>query len=801
MTLFYLGLAWLLGIAGASLLTPPISVLAAMAIPCVGTLLMWPRDRIPRLAALCSLALLAGLTRATLIGPPRDPNHVMAFKDTGTPVTITGIVDSEPELRDTFQQLRIRAKSITIDAETSFQPREARGLLLARVARYPAHHYGERLSLTGQLVTPPVFENFDYRDYLARQDIYVVMNYPRVRVLSTDEGSPFWQTLYALRQHLSSIIEHLISEPYASLLKAILLGDRNGIPAPLYAQFRSTGTSHVIVISGSNIAVLCGFLLAATTRLAGRRIALYVSLLGIAAYVMLAGADAPVIRAAIMGGLYVIALRFGRRAEVRTSLIMAAVLMTMVNPAWFRDPGFQLSFSATAGLIWLAPLLENILTAWLSRVRGIAGLISGLLGDGLTVTFAAQLATLPVVVYHFGRISLVSLFTNILIVPVQPLIMLSGALALLFGTIWLPVGQVIGWFVWLPLAWMVMCVESTAHISSRLEIGVRDALDVAGIALGAMLIVAILYLVLHNRSQSTLTNVSGTLKRLRTSTQMSLTTAVMLVLPALAANINLPDGRLHIAFLNVGQGDAIFITTPHGCQILVDGGPAPSVVLAALGQHMPFWDRTLDMVVNTHPESDHLAGLLGVLDRYQVKQVVIPPVETKSTLYATWQTALRQANVSTTLAKSGMRINTSDSVVIETLHPSTDGHYKRLNDHSLVLRITLGRISFLLTGDITSEVEQELLRRYPGLSAAVFKVPHHGSSTSSDAAFLRAVQPRIAVLSVAAENSLNLPAAEVLQRYQEIGIPVVRTDQAGTIELITDGERLWIRTQYSTPEL
>jgi competence protein ComEC len=295
-----------------------------------------------------------------------------------------------------------------------------------------------------------------------------------------------------------------------------------------------------------------------------------------------------------------------------------------------------------------------------------------------------------------------------------------------------------------------------------------------------------------------MTNVPGAFKRLRTSTQLSLTPAVMGVLLALLACLHLPDGRLHVRFLDVGQGDAIFITTPYGGQILVDGGPAPSAVLAALGQRMPFWDRTLDWVVNTHPESDHLGGLPAVLERYRVERVLTPSVEAESALYVAWRATLQRSGIHPVAGRSGMRIHTSDGVSFEILHPVENSRYRRLNDYSLVLRVTLGHVSFLLTGDITSEVERDLLSRHPALSTTVLKVPHHGSATSSSPAFLRAVQPRVAVLSVAADNALNLPADEVLQRYQEAGIPLVRTDQAGTIEFTTDGEQLWMSTERST---
>jgi competence protein ComEC len=265
---------------------------------------------------------------------------------------------------------------------------------------------------------------------------------------------------------------------------------------------------------------------------------------------------------------------------------------------------------------------------------------------------------------------------------------------------------------------------------------------------------------------------------------------VALVWLAVAA---LPDGRLHVAFLDVGQGDAIFITTPRGRQILIDGGPSATALLWGMGRHMPFWDRSLDLVVNTHPETDHLAGLPDVLKRYRVSQVVLPDVGNDTSLYAAWEAALAKEGAMLVPAQAGTRLALGDGVWIEVLHPGRVPAGDKLNDHSVVLRITLGRVSFLLPGDIEAEVERGLAANDSPLGATVLKAPHHGSNTSSSESFLRAVDPQAAVVSAGADNRFGHPAPEVLRRYAEQGIPVLRTDELGTIEFVTDGERLWVK--------
>jgi competence protein ComEC len=345
----------------------------------------------------------------------------------------------------------------------------------------------------------------------------------------------------------------------------------------------------------------------------------WVAIGGIALYTLLVGADAAVVRAAIMGGLFVLALYLGRQSEVRTSLIFAAIVMTAINPYVLWDVGFQLSFAATAGLIWLAPLLERTAERPLAALVG-AGHVRGgmrLLSAALLVTLAAQIATGPLIVYHFGRLSAISLLTNLLILPVQPMVMLAGGLATLVGMVWLPAGQFLGWLAWLPLAWTVWVVDWTAAAPfASVSLGHFSPWLLAAIYAG---LAAVVWWASRAQPEGEIESASqpvGGPRALRASTRMVFAAGAVIVALVWLAAAALPDGRLHVAFLDVGQGDAILITTPGGRQILIDGGPSATTTLWEMGQHMPFWDRSLDVVVNTHPEADHLTGLPEVLRRY-----------------------------------------------------------------------------------------------------------------------------------------------------------------------------------------
>jgi competence protein ComEC len=791
MTLFYLGLAWLAGIALARWLDPPLPVLGLLAIPALAAALLWRRERGPGLAALCALALLAGAARLLWATPHFGPDDLAYYNDQGQ-VRLTGVVADEPDVRDTYQNLRLRAESMT-RLESDGEELAVRGTVLVRAPRYPERAYGERLAVTGELETPPVFEGFDYRDYLARQGVYSTIRRPRVELIEAGQGSPFWAALYAFKARAQATIAQMLPEPYAALLTGILLGVETGIPRELYERFNATGTSHIIVISGFNIAIVGGLLMLVGTKAVGRRRAVWIAIGGIALYTILVGADAAVVRAAVMGGLFVLALYLGRQAEVRTSLVFAAVVMTAANPYTLWDVGFQLSFAATAGLIWLTPPLERAAERWVGTLAG-PGHARGamhVLSEALLVTLAAQIATGPLIVYHFGRFSLISLLTNLLILPVQPLVMTAGGLATLAGMVWLPAGQVLGWLAWLPLAWTVWVVNWTA------------AAPLASVTLGhfSPWLLAALYAGLAGpvwwagraRAEDEERPTLPALSRLSAMTRAMLAGGVISVALVWLAVASLPDGRLHVAFLDVGQGDAILITTPNGRQMLIDGGPGATATLWEVGRHMPFWDRSLDVVINTHPEADHLAGLPEVLERYRVDQIILPDVENDTALYAAWGEAMAAEGATLVPAQAGARLSLGGDVWAEILHPGGAAPAgDRLNDHSVVLRVGLGQVTFLLPGDIEAGVERRLSAEGAALRATVLKAPHHGSDTSSCEPFLVAVDPQVAVVSVGADNRFGHPDPEVLARYAERGIPVLRTDELGTIEFLTDGERLWV---------
>jgi competence protein ComEC len=267
--------------------------------------------------------------------------------------------------------------------------------------------------------------------------------------------------------------------------------------------------------------------------------------------------------------------------------------------------------------------------------------------------------------------------------------------------------------------------------------------------------------------------------------------AAALIVPGL---LTPDDERLSVTVLDVGQGDAILIETTEGQRLLVDGGPSGQAVAEALGDALPFSERTIDVVALTHADADHLTGLIDVLERFEVGQVVATPREADTGLFDAWREAVRREGAPYHEAQAGERIELDGGAAIDVLGPGEGMLLSEdANDASLVLMLTLGDISFLLTGDIEEGGEEAVLASGVDVRATVLKVAHHGSSGSTSPAFLDAVAPAIAIVSAGAKNPFGHPSPEVLQRLE--GVAVLRTDERGNITISTDGERLWLETE------
>ncbi|MFH0951993.1 MAG: ComEC/Rec2 family competence protein [Patescibacteria group bacterium] len=434
-----------MGAALAPYLSAPVWLLVASAAVCL--FLCFIIRQPGRLVFICLLGFILGWLRFQAAQPVFADDSVVKYSD--QLVEVTGVITGEEDRRADHSKLTLAVDSVNDTAAT--------GKLLVRAPLYPEAVYGDVIKVSCFIRRPEPIEDFQYDRYLALSGIYATCSTRYFEIRESGRGDLFHRFVFSFKRKLITRVNQLLPEPPASFLAGLLVGARKGIPDDLQTAFNRTGTTHIIAISGYNITIIATILLAIFKPVIGRKKAFWLIVIAIIWFVVLTGAQASVVRAGIMGILVLLARQLGRTSRITNALILAAVIMIIVNPLVLRDDkGFQLSFLATCGLVYLSPRIERFFT----RVPAVLGL-----RESVTATLSATIATLPLIVITFGRLSLVAPFANLLILSVIPPTMGLGFIMVLTSYLWWPVGQVISWLVWGMLSYIISIVNWLAELS------------------------------------------------------------------------------------------------------------------------------------------------------------------------------------------------------------------------------------------------------------------------------------------------------------------------------------------------
>jgi len=793
MKLIFLSVSWIAGVCLGAwagylwVVIPAIVVIALLAFPLRRSQVL--------LLSLCLVVLLGGILRMQASSYSAAENTVQPYNNSGV-VQLKGMVANDPVIKGGLLILRLNAREI----KTGETWEEVSGGILVYTFPYSPYRYGDVLGIAGEMETPPELEGFDWREYLAQQGIHSIIRYPeKMELVASGHGFKPMEWIYSVRIKLSQSLDNALHEPQSSLAQAILLGKRSTIPDDLDEAFFRTGTTHIIAISGLNVGIIGGIILGIGVWLFGRKRSIYFWLAvgAIWGYAVLTGLEAPVLRAAIMCSIWLFADFIGRPRSAMPALLFAAAIMIGVHPYITQNVSFQLSFGAVAGLILLTPHFQNLGRKVL-KISDERRTWVTLLIDSFAVTLGATLTTLPIIAFYFNQISLVTLFANLFALWVMPAIMVTSALVAVIGLFASSLAYVLGWVAWLFISYMIEVVEFFSEIPfASVDVTVGSTLVWGYYALlGVALWLAANWSKLPALWREAKARISA-MPKLAGKIPTRLIVFTLLILAALVwiAAINTHDSRLHIFFFDVGQGEAIFIETPSGQNVLVDGGPADGGIQALLGEKLPFWERDIDLLILTHPHEDHVGGLIAVLHKYKVGQVLESSIEYDSQTYEEWLRLIEEEGAKRTAAQAGQHIELGDGIRLEVLHAGDIGFEDDssiIDNSAVVLRLVYGDFSALLTSDIFAEAEHSLLGSRFSLDSTVLKVAHHGSDSSSCVEFISEVDPQVAVISVGADNPFGHPSPDVLERLGTCQL--YRTDQHGTIELITDGQRLWVKT-------
>ncbi|NPA27276.1 MAG: ComEC family competence protein [Chloroflexi bacterium] len=768
MTLLILSLAFIVGVLAGLRLGGAGTLSLGLAVAAASLGLLRPRWRpsfwllrVSPWAVLVAAAL--GMARGQFARElPLSEAQLRALAEQGAYVRVRGRIVRPLGPQGDEMRFILEVSRVALAQEPSHAA-ELKGRVLARVPWLLAHdwRYGDEVTLVGRLWAPRT--STSYRAYLAR--------YGAVAVLDAEEGgwirrgsmlSP-WAWIFALRDRAYALVRKYWPAPESGLFAGILLGLEGDISPQLYDAFRETGTAHIIVISGFNITVIAGLMTRGLGRWLGRRVGALVAILAIALYTLLVGADAAVVRAALMGGSALIAQQLGRRTHGYTTLAFTAALMAGVQPWVLFDIGFQLSFAATLGLLVFAEPLTQGAAAWLQRYlapRWVRALLPGL-SEFFLLTLAAQIMTIPLSVYYFRKVSLIGLLANPVVLPLQSPLMVLGGLALLVGLVWAPAGQVLAWLAWPWAALTIRAVEAFAQASvTTLTLPPPPWWAIAlyyAFLLGGRALWPYLKPILQPVLQPGL-----------------LALALFTLDIGLWGRIaNQPDGLLHLWFLPLPGEQVVLARGPQGGWVLVNGGRDALALDRALAR----WHAGPDFAwwIVASNRQDALQALPRALDRYTPQRVWWIPTAGRDPAYRALREALQAEEILVVHAQPGQRLRQGSWTVTLVQQTPRGG----------VLDVAFDRFRARM---IWAFDPQALT---PTGRATLYLVGHAALLTPDLIRAIADAEPRLVVLGPAPragyDRSNQLP-----KHYSG---QVWRPATMGVLHLWTDGQRLGLATR------
>jgi competence protein ComEC len=626
----------------------------------------------------------------------------------------------------------------------------------------------------------------DQERAMARRGVTLVGTIKSASLVQTIARGWWWEEAAAAVRAAtrSAIGAHVLprSAQAAAIATALLIGDRAAIDEQTERRLQEAGTYHVIAISGGNIAILAGLSLGILSWLGLRgRVAALATIALLSCYAIVASGGASVARATMMAGIYLVVRLIDQRTAAANAIGLSAAALLLTNPLTMFDVGFWLTFGATSAILVGLSRVQMPQQRWTAAVFAL-----------FLSSVCAELALAPVAATIFQRVTVAGLVLNFAAIPCMTIVQLAAMLLVVLHVVGMT--AVASWLG-------VVVVQATGGL-----IGSARLLDVAPwltwrVPSASAVVLSLYYAALLLWWWTSRSSVRSRSHLARASMALAACLFLWIVVAPAARTRAHGDGRLHLTLIDVGQGDAMLVTFPNGCTLVVDTGGVTvkgdfDIGDRVLGPALRARQLLrLDYLVVTHGDPDHIGGARAIVRDFQPREVwwSVPVANHEPTARVRAEAERARASWRTLQRGDGVEIGGVDVRVLHPPAPDWERQKVRNND-SIVLELRFGRVSMLLTGDIGREVEQEILASLDLLPMVVLKVPHHGSGTSSSEEFVQRLKPAVALIGVGRANPYGHPVPSVLERYREQGTEIFRTDRDGEVEVTTDGATVDVRT-------
>lgn len=621
--------------------------------------------------------------------------------------------------------------------------------------------YGDLIKIKGEYSAPEVARNykgFDYSQYLKTLNIYGTIKVEESKIINKNQLSPILISINNIKEKMIDKANRNMPKRTANLLLGILIGERDNIQEDIIESFRTANLSHILAVSGAHTSyIILGITYLISKSKTPKRIGYIITIINLLIFIIITGASYSVVRACIMAIVVIGAKICYRKENFFTSICISLIIILIQNPFAINDIGLKLSFMGTAGIV----IFNKSITNFFIKLK-----IKQKIAEALSVTFSAQLMIMPITILNFNTISLTFFISNILASPLLGIIIIFGFISIFISSILNPISKVLFLILHIFLELLILVSKVTEKIPGSSILVKTPNILFAIVYYILILFFNYFFVIKQNPTRRFHKKIIKIITIKNIKNAFKVIAVVFLIMLLLTRIVRIINPTLKIYFIDVGQGDSTLIVTPKNKKILIDGGEGKTNVLF---QYL--LDRRInkiDYIIISHFDSDHCNGLIEIIEKMRVENIVMSKQSKESEEYKKILEIIKQKNIKVSSVKAEDKIIIEKNLYTKILNPAEKFEFQDLNNNAIVAKLVYKNFSMLFTGDI-EKAEENLAKKYKNeLKSTILKVAHHGSKTSTSEEFLKYVEPQIALIGVGENNKFGHPNQITIEKLKNI---------------------------------
>lgn len=621
--------------------------------------------------------------------------------------------------------------------------------------------YGDLIEIKGEYSAPEVARNykgFDYSQYLKTLNIYGTIKVEESEIINKNQLSPILISINNIKEKMIDNANRNMPKRTANLLLGILIGERDNIQEDIIESFRTANLSHILAVSGAHTSyIILGITYLISKSKTPKRIGYIITIINLLIFIIITGASYSVVRACIMAIVVIGAKICYRKENFFTSICISLIIILIQNPFAINDIGLKLSFMGTAGIV----IFNKSITNFFIKLK-----IKQKIAEALSVTFSAQLMIMPITILNFNTISLTFFISNILASPLLGIIIIFGFISIFISSILNPISKILFLILHIFLELLILVSKVTEKIPGSSILVKTPNILFAIVYYILILFFNYFFVIKQNPTRRFHKKIIKIITIKNIKNAFKVIAVVFLIMLLLTRIVRIINPTLKIYFIDIGQGDSTLIVTPKNKKILIDGGEGKTNVLF---QYL--LDRRInkiDYIIISHFDSDHCNGLIEIIEKMRVENIVMSKQSKESQEYKKILEIIKQKNIKVSSVKAEDKIIIEKNLYTKILNPAEKFEFQDLNNNAIVAKLVYKNFSMLFTGDI-EKAEENLAKKYKNeLKSTILKVAHHGSKTSTSEKFLKYVEPQIALIGVGENNKFGHPNQITIEKLKNI---------------------------------